>query len=503
MIFEFVWYVLPLSCVVGLTGTSKECVGKACTDKPPMTISTPLKAVTVSSLNGNESTSINISYNTTTGNGTNVDKSFGVILIETPVPHANDTFVNYTISGSPAVVQNASSTIANNKTGNAVLPVNTIETTTATTTTTTAGHVLGYVQNTGDQYCGCDLIHGACDINCCCDTDCMSNDLKTFTLCSDKTVSGSIKPESILFDSSLFYVVLDNVPSNYFYPEREPVETETQVNAILRSRGAIEWHESSQVVDTRNRLDLTYGSLHWMYVVSNVNGSDWMAFGVKNSAFSSLCAIQEPVEYLVNKETTCEVYIQNLTEMCKNNSELSYKRFYHDREFRVVQTTYNQSSKTEVISILGEFQDIMVSSMGDPVVSVWIPITVAKLTLDDQCSTFINIVKIHVFYSYVGSFENPQATIHGILVNFTSTINTTQIALVKPTIEIPIKSSVIFVDLTKPPIREFAEPPTYEFRLPEDFYYPFLSHGSKLLLYPKLNLFLMLTVINLQIIMFK
>ncbi|XP_050438994.1 tectonic-3 isoform X3 [Adelges cooleyi] len=352
MIFEFVWYVLPLSCVVGLTGTSKECVGKACTDKPPMTISTPLKAVTVSSLNGNESTSINISYNTTTGNGTNVDKSFGVILIETPVPHANDTFVNYTISGSPAVVQNASSTIANNKTGNAVLPVNTIETTTATTTTTTAGHVLGYVQNTGDQYCGCDLIHGACDINCCCDTDCMSNDLKTFTLCSDKTVSGSIKPESILFDSSLFYVVLDNVPSNYFYPEREPVETETQVNAILRSRGAIEWHESSQVVDTRNRLDLTYGSLHWMYVVSNVNGSDWMAFGVKNSAFSSLCAIQEPVEYLVNKETTCEVYIQNLTEMCKNNSELSYKRFYHDREFRVVQTTYNQSSKTEKVGLV-------------------------------------------------------------------------------------------------------------------------------------------------------
>lgn len=58
-------------------------------------------------------------------------------------------------------------------------------------------------------------------MNCCCDVDCTNHDLKLFTLCSDQTHTNLIKPESILFDSSLFYVVVDNVPSDYFYPERE------------------------------------------------------------------------------------------------------------------------------------------------------------------------------------------------------------------------------------------------------------------------------------------
>jgi hypothetical protein len=61
----------------------------------------------------------------------------------------------------------------------------------------------------------------SCDINCCCDADCTNHDLKTFTMCSDQVKSDAIKHESILFDSSLFYVVIDNVPSDYFYPERD------------------------------------------------------------------------------------------------------------------------------------------------------------------------------------------------------------------------------------------------------------------------------------------
>lgn len=127
--------------------------------------------------------------------------------------------------------------------------------------------------------------------------------------------------------------------------------------------------------------------------------------------------------------------------------------------------------------MIGDYEGTMVSSMGDPNVSKWIPVIVVKPSSDDACLAIANNIHIKVLYSYVGSFDDPQATIHGLLVNITSTIHIKEIEHKSP-MEIPIRSSVVFVDLTRKPVRAFAEPPTYEFRLPEDFYYPFLSNAS-------------------------
>lgn len=65
-------------------------------------------------------------------------------------------------------------------------------------------------------------------MNCCCDTECGERDLKAFTSCAEHTTTATtVKSERILFDSTLFHVVIDNVPSNYFYPERN-VSTTTR-----------------------------------------------------------------------------------------------------------------------------------------------------------------------------------------------------------------------------------------------------------------------------------
>lgn len=147
----------------------------------------------------------------------------------------------------------------------------------------------------------------------------------------------------------------------------------------------------------------------------------------------------------------------------------------------------------------------------------WTPVVVVKPPVqrspptDDSCPAVIDSVHIRVLYSYVGTFDRPQATVLGVLVNYTATT----VAVSTETIldrrnnntssnnsrsssnnnennnngdaagnntfvvaEIPIRATVVFVDLTRPPIRTFAEPPTYEFRLPEDFYYPFWSSSD-------------------------
>ncbi|XP_029959118.1 tectonic-1-like [Salarias fasciatus] len=48
-----------------------------------------------------------------------------------------------------------------------------------------------FEQLTVDRYCPCDALGDVCDINCCCDRDCSSEDVSLFSSCSVQTVSGS------------------------------------------------------------------------------------------------------------------------------------------------------------------------------------------------------------------------------------------------------------------------------------------------------------------------
>lgn len=131
--------------------------------------------------------------------------------------------------------------------------------------------------------------------------------------------------------------------------------------------------------------------------------------------------------------------------------------------------------------MLGDFEGMLVASLGDPDVAKWIPTVVVKPPApppppvdDSTCPSVIDGVRVLVLYSHVGTFDRPQATVLGVSVNYTASATR---AAVQGAV-VPIRASVVFQDLTRPPVRTFAEPPTYEFRLPEDFYYPFWSTDS-------------------------
>lgn len=175
----------------------------------------------------------------------------------------------------------------------------------------------------------------------------------------------------------------------------------------------------------------------------------------------------------------------------------------------------------QTVAALGDYEGTLVASLGDPDVARWTPAVVVKPparppSADDPstCPAVIDGVHIRVLYAYVGTLDRPRATVLGVLVNYTTTAVTVTAETARGrrdddssnssdsnsnganssnsnganssdsngdtfvVAEIPIRATVVFVDLTRPPVRTFAEPPTYEFRLPEDFYYPFWSSSD-------------------------
>jgi len=136
------------------------------------------------------------------------------------------------------------------------------------------------------------------------------------------------------------------------------------------------------------------------------------------------------------------------------------------------------------MAVLGDYEGALVASLGDPDVTRWIPIVVAKPPAHqsplsgDSCPAVMDGVHIRVLYSHVGPFDGPRATVLGVLTNYTASAVTVSGDDRSVAVEVPVRVTVVYVDLTRPPVRTFAEPPTYEFRLPEDFYYPFWSSGA-------------------------
>lgn len=133
------------------------------------------------------------------------------------------------------------------------------------------------------------------------------------------------------------------------------------------------------------------------------------------------------------------------------------------------------------MAALGEHDGTLVSSLGDPDVAKWTPVVVVKppppsqpQPSDDPCPALVDGVHVRVLWAHVGPFDRPDATVLGVLVNYTASA-VTAVDHSGAVAEVPVRATAVFVDVTRPPVRTFAEPPTYEFRLPEDFYYPFWS----------------------------
>lgn len=120
--------------------------------------------------------------------------------------------------------------------------------------------------------------------------------------------------------------------------------------------------------------------------------------------------------------------------------------------------------------------EVVISSFGDPQenkADTWVPLLLVEPPPLPMLTTKIEIIIVH---SLIGAVAAPQAKIIGAYLSpvpsgVTCTENHTTVEVV---------TAVRFIDKTKPAVTKFAQPPVYEIKLPQDFFYPFLSHADKI-----------------------
>lgn len=119
--------------------------------------------------------------------------------------------------------------------------------------------------------------------------------------------------------------------------------------------------------------------------------------------------------------------------------------------------------------------NVYVSTLGNPDTTdkkKWAPILhdLPSTILNESCHGLVTSVKMVILHSIVGDYDHPQQIIMGVKVSGKSFHGN-----IFKRNKIKISFSVNFYDVTNPPLRIFAEPPTYEIKLPTDFFYPFFS----------------------------
>lgn len=124
--------------------------------------------------------------------------------------------------------------------------------------------------------------------------------------------------------------------------------------------------------------------------------------------------------------------------------------------------------------------NVYASTLGYPDIvntEKWTPfvLDLAVSIANESCSGIVSSVKILVLHALVGEHDDPQQSIVGVKVAGNKFYRGGQ-----RRDKLKISISVNFHDVTNPPLRIFAEPPTYEVKLPTDFFYPFFSKCSKL-----------------------
>lgn len=150
----------------------------------------------------------------------------------------------------------------------------------------------------------------------------------------------------------------------------------------------------------------------------------------------------------------------------------------------------------ETVNVTENSVNLYVSSYGDPhtdVVDDWVPIL---LNSHNPYDSIIFSFNVQIIYTYVESVTNPQAKIIGMFVESTSNGNLKCQSPVT-NVSLSVVTFVSFIDVTEPAITKFARPPVYEIKLPEDFFYPFLSEGVCLAV--GLNCLILVILINLTV----
>lgn len=194
------------------------------------------------------------------------------------------------------------------------------------------------------DFCACDLQLNICDLNCCCDQDCSSQDKEVFEQCEvepryyDARYCDYVKYIYInntrfeweINQNGLFCVVKSNTPPSFILQRKHPLKTFEE--SEYEKNNKFSWPQYTQGGDSFNSSSkFIYGSPIWY-----VDQKGLHKFDVPNSFITNRCLIKENIFYLKNIHTSC-----SQVDLSQENSQLSLKYYIDNVRFVAVPKLFN------------------------------------------------------------------------------------------------------------------------------------------------------------------
>ncbi|XP_056632136.1 tectonic-1 [Diorhabda sublineata] len=173
-----------------------------------------------------------------------------------------------------------------------------------------------------------------CDINCCCDEDCSTENKEVFQYCL---------PEPRFFDArfcdymkyiyinntpvqwhinqnGMFCIIKSNYPKSYILQRIDPIKNFDE--SQMEKTNKFSWSKlhSDTNEDFNSSLKLMYGTPIWL-----LSRRGFHKFGIPNSFVRKNCLIKEEVFYLKNFETECFQ-----TDLIESNPNLNLQNYYEN-----------------------------------------------------------------------------------------------------------------------------------------------------------------------------
>ncbi|OWF46746.1 Tectonic-3 [Mizuhopecten yessoensis] len=230
-------------------------------------------------------------------------------------------------------------------------PTTTTPTTTTPTTTTTALPTQPpspIAINTDVGPCPCDLTANACDVRCCCDPDCTSNDIGAFSSCIPTSVNVDdrmcVQSELLLLDNTqytkeytqdgLFCIYFDNNAERNYYTNPDLVsDTATFENYLYRFADT---NYQPGAIDKTLYAD-EYKSGEPVFVVYQNLARGYL--GVPKAVGSTFCSDSNPAAFLEDESSECvrNIYTLDATT-CVDTAQWKASSYFSG--IKVVTTPY-------------------------------------------------------------------------------------------------------------------------------------------------------------------
>ncbi|XP_072015474.1 tectonic-3-like [Amphiura filiformis] len=200
-------------------------------------------------------------------------------------------------------------------------------------------------ENTDLGPCICDLTINGCDVNCCCDPDCTTDDRNTFSECIEDTnvvderlcIQSDIiflenTPETVdTSNPSLFCIVTDNFEERNYYTIPQTVETVERFEELTDQYGDTSYAAPPYQNETYADFYKSGDAIYTIYESLSLG-----VVGLPAPLHTSECEDGNPASYLYNEGTECVRRISNLQDQCQGDPALSALSYYTG--FKIVTT---------------------------------------------------------------------------------------------------------------------------------------------------------------------